>query len=352
MALLLGFLIYLPADAATVNADGYTTNGDGLYWYGGQAYVKKYWKNYYTAYASYSYGCSACTYPYQTYYLSSTYEPVTMPAAGNYEDRRKFLLSLASSRQKIENALRTKALEHQQEMEFARSLGLYFPSESFGRNPMLPTIPNYAGYSGANQVGSVGGTAYGSYTFNTSTDVYGRLDPNVALQQASMLTKNAQDLGGTAFGQLIGWVDADGTRQAALADRILSGQAVAGRTLARGTAAATALNAAQSVEQHTQTTITGVGIKPAPVQANPMPPADPQLPGPPQQQAAAALSCAKCHGSGEHGFDFSKWDYAKAKPAQRWQVSRYIDPEAPADKRCPKGGPPLSGAQRKLLGFK
>lgn len=260
LAGILAALTILALCTAPGRADNYVYHS-GHYWLGNAAYDRYYQAPYY------SYGVY---YPGYYFYKFSHYGQEQLPSPADPNWRNK-VLDIASKRD--ENAAYLKALE---------ALGI----------PANQAQPGYVGSGVYSQnsvnlgsYGASGSTLYG-YSSSALSALYGDPSPNILYQQAARLTERAQDLAGQGNQ---GFQD--------LLAKEATGRQNAAQIMARGLAAATALQAAQGQgTSQTQTTTTiqqGTGTQTqTTVTPAPQPPPSPVAN---QRQAVVTMKCASCH---------------------------------------------------------
>lgn len=319
-------LAVMPAHATYVyNAhDGYWYYGS----YGGQAYSRWYQPGYY------SYG-----YYYPGYYYYVPYYPptttqtnvtVNVPAPADPNWRAK-LLDVVKGRD--DNRAYQDALN---------ALGITGPAPGYVGHGMYG---GYNGYSNSLHVGSYGvngNTIYG-YNQQALQALYGSADPTLLYQQASRLAERAQDLAGQATGGFQELVAADS-----------EGKNKVAQTIARGLAAAAALQGAQGTGSSVTQTQTQSGTTREMPPAGPIPPAAQTVSQ--ARQGIVNLKCLSCHNPSrkEGGLDLSVYD---ALPPQEKQVvfDRLVSsdpakamPRRP-DKSAPRAEDRLNQAELRLF---
>ncbi len=304
MVLILALVMSLsPAQASSVNGDGYYTGNDGYYYYdeGGTTYGPYYRKQQYYTY--YAYGKA-----YYAYYYS--YYPINKQVTYTDPDWRSQLLKIAQNRDKIEGKLRLNASEQKYFLEAVEALGLagQFRFQNYGADPYgynsLSISP--AGYQGKTITG---------YSLSTFIDAYGNFDRNILFQQASRHTQNAQQLAGQATTDFAGLVQQEGNNSARVAE-----------ILAKGEAAAKVLQASKAENQAQITT------REFRFQIEQTPDGKVEVKPIPEQQATiqsnvqvnfyqvAALQCASCHAGSKPKGNFDVFSFATMKEEDKKKV--------------------------------
>jgi hypothetical protein len=314
-------------------AGGYTYRGGYYYDAQGYAYTKQ---QFYQAPTYYN-GCYSPGYYYTKYVYVPSAPAYAAPAVPS--DWRTKLLEIAEYRDKLIGQERKAAIEQQAFMEAVGALGLrgnfrlqsYGQPVSYGQGSYLADTFQYGAH------GAQGNTVYG-YTYKDVASVYGDTNLNVLYQQAARLAQNAQQLGSQATGDFSGLVQQAGDNQARVAE-----------ILAKGQAAAAAMNAAGAGGRATVTrsgfsfkSTTGAEVEPiAPPQVLPDRGNRPQANGGRAAfEALAVKECATCHNPEDPKGKFDIYQYpAMDKDAKAKVVARLIttDP-AKHMPQLPEGG--------------
>lgn len=313
-------LAALPAEAQAGNYhDGYTENGyvyhagDGWWWLDGIPYTREsvqytenvlYYGHYYPKQFSY------WRYKAVPNYIPQYQQPA-LPAYTDSNWRSKFL-DIAKQRDAFEGKLRLSLLEQQQYIQAAQELGFSgnFRWSNYGA---YPNANNYSAGSSYNSgytthvgnYGVTGQTFYGYTNLQQLVEAYAQ-NPAELLQQSAALAKQSQENGAQATAQY-NTIVSDTTSGAT---RMLE-------ILAKGNAAANALNAANAAPSSTTVTATANAAQ-AQQTPNVVPAAQPLraaggIAGLDQVEVEwrrdAAQYCTICHSGGtlKGGFDVTKF---------------------------------------------
>ena len=215
----------------------------------------------------YYYYSNCCKY-WKAGYYKDVYTYHAYPLTSAEPDWRLKLLEIAATRDKLEGKLRYQANEHNMFVESVRELGLSgnFFWHQYGMAPQLAAPNAHLGIYGAS-----GNTVYSQYANSSVADVYGAVDTNVLFQQAAALAKDGLSIGGQATERFAGLIDKERDRAVFAAEIIARGQAAAQALQAASPTPSTHIRQSQ-----TQTTITQLGPK----------------------RLAAVRACIQCHGDG------------------------------------------------------
>lgn len=301
------FIVMLLLASGAAASAPYTYRDGAYYGADGHKYTRKQkwvWVD------GYYYTKNCCRYWQEGYWQTNGYDYERVVEQLSYKDPawRTKLLEIAAQRDRFEGQLRAAANEQNAFIESVRELGLTgnFYWQQYGVAPQL------AGHHSSYAV--AGNTLYSVFQNSSVVDVYGQANPDLIFQQASAHTKYAFDLAGQGSQQFVAMANAERDR----ASRI-------GETIARGQAAAQALQAAQGSSTHIRNTQTEV----RPLQAQ-------------GGRLRAMRACIECHGdqNPEGGYRVSQHWTLSAKDQMRVVERLTLGDDDP--KRMPKDQPRLS----------
>ena len=271
IALLVLLFMALPVQAAD-----YTLGTDGLYYSAGVAYTRSVSKVWVEGYYYYK-GC--CRYWYPGYYQQSySYKAAPLP---DYKDPnwRNKLLTIVESRKKYEDKVLAEAAEQNNYIEAIREFGLTGSLQSYG---LIPTLANpYRGHYQATYAVQ-GNTQYAAAAYQNSnvTDVYGLLDKNLFMQQASAFSRDALAMAGQGHAANLQYAEKDGAWQARVAEILAKGQSAAQTLQAANAAPSASIRSTES------------GTYPVPLNGQQQPQQGQFSP----RRLAAMRNCVACHG--------------------------------------------------------
>jgi hypothetical protein len=201
---------------------------------------------YYTR-TRYRSGCCNYYYRYKKYSRIQQATQQVGYTAGT-ENWRTKLLEIKSQQALYQQRMKESANEHNEFMEAVKELGLsggygaYTPRyANAGVTGLASSGFNFNGY-GQSPYANQGNTIYG---YTELSEVYGKLDLALHLNQAARLAEGAQSLSSQAVGGYNTLVDNVQEGQQEVAKIVATGQAAAQALNAQGTAATQALRAAQ-----------------------------------------------------------------------------------------------------------
>lgn len=227
IAILFGLILMLSVTTAEASSWKWTYDSGAALWWKKGASGQSYDGWYYNRSCQHTRGrrcCSRCS--FSRAYQISGYEAKSYTAGT--EGWRSQLLRIKGQQKLYEDRLKESANEHNEFMEAVKELGL---SGSYN------FTPRYANAGLANQnlaasLGQYGATPYAGqgntiYGYTELSEVYGRLDLALHLNQAARLAEGAQNLSQQATGGFNTMVDNAGERQKGIATVLAQAQAAA-----------------------------------------------------------------------------------------------------------------------------